>query len=418
LRVTSLHPFKSSDKEEVALLKLLYNPDIMTAIEYDLGIDLKKMDLASQIHFLRYLSGQDNKTFKRLRDVLKENKQNRMKILDAFIGFSGDSEVGNYILGIVENYSAKDVKAIFSKYNEIVASTKLIDAQSVLDDKFKDHKGVMIQGIIKKANLVLKNAFDNKETNHEKVIEELNEIHSKVLLFSVMLKTVKEQGRDVSLEDFKNVELKSVESKKLTEAEMRSMRSIYAENYKNYPEFQKYLLDNLEKVFKNKKTEWNILKFKDEIVAFMRFDKTGSDELYFGSFNVDSNAKGASIGEEMMLKVLDEKAKKNKIIAESVIGARITSNYIERGFVGVGVQTVEGVPLLKIQRDDKNAGIDVTNFAELKDKKGTYIEVLSSELENVLSRELKGSKELVHYEIKGRKHKLLFKDVEKIRKAA
>ena len=98
----------------------------------------------------------------------------------------------------------------------------------------------------------------------------------------------------------------------------------------------------------------------------MRFEKTSRNTLYAGSLNVDPDARGLGLGDEMMLKALKVEAEKN--ILEATVSPRISAGtaYVERvGFVINGIIAnyhETGEPLFNIELDnEKNLSYQYRN---------------------------------------------------------
>lgn len=139
------------------------------------------------------------------------------------------------------------------------------------------------------------------------------------------------------------------------------MRKIYEKNYKNYPaNFREVLM-----IAFDKRTDpmgggavFDLLKYKDEVVGFLSFEKIGQFEdgrkkKYFGSFNISLSYNNAKLGEAMLKKALNREAQASIIVADCDPIAPITQKYIENGFVATKYYNYEGVPSFKIIRDDE-----------------------------------------------------------------
>ncbi|MDD4611224.1 MAG: hypothetical protein PHU73_04725, partial [Patescibacteria group bacterium] len=119
------------------------------------------------------------------------------------------------------------------------------------------------------------------------------------------------------------------------------------------------VVEGLEKDLKSKEKEQEfvILKYKDEIIGFLRFEKIDDNNVIFGSFNIFKDLHGLKIAEQTLLEIVKEKVKEKNIRATVSPRIRIGTCYIEKtGFVGTGYipnyhQT--GEPLIEIEIDEE-----------------------------------------------------------------
>ncbi len=196
--------------------------------------------------------------------------------------------------------------------------------------------------------------FDS-DVDFENVVREIQGKHADVAVFAIILQELRDAGHKITIEDFESLFFGAYQGKDLEPEDIGRMKEIYLRNYQEHPELQSYVIGAFDQKMQDEGTLWYVLKIEDEVVAFNRFDKQSDGSLYFGSFNVDPNAKGAKIGEEMMLRTLDELAKDHVIEADAIVGAPITEHYLRRGFQETGRKVVGGIELVHIVRDDRKS---------------------------------------------------------------
>jgi ribosomal protein S18 acetylase RimI-like enzyme len=192
-------------------------------------------------------------------------------------------------------------------------------------------------------------------------LEKLEKIKSSLLLFKTIFKTVIKEHPELGFGYFKNLDFKISEGKEISETDRAAMISIIEKNYSDLEE-RKIALAGLEKGLKNKRTVFEILRHKSEIVSFLRFDRIWDQEppapdSYFGSFNTNPDFQEASIGDAMIRECLNEEAYLHILEAHTFPDKKITSKYVEEaGFI---IEDIElnymdtGKALFRIRRDDK-----------------------------------------------------------------
>ncbi len=103
-----LMPFASSDAQDVPILLAdLHRPALRARVEQDLGVSLTELTLSSQIHFLRFLAGQNKEGYEKLKTVLDKSEGFRAELLNSFLVVSEDTAYGQHILALAERLSGK-----------------------------------------------------------------------------------------------------------------------------------------------------------------------------------------------------------------------------------------------------------------------------------------------------------------------
>jgi hypothetical protein len=138
-----LMPFAASDAQDVPILLAdLHRPALRTRVEQDLGVSLTELTLSSQIHFLRFLAGQNKEGYEKLKTVLDKSEGFRVELLNSFLVVSEDTAYGQHILALAERLSGKpDVaKKVFAVCNDFIdrAQGKAAEILSELQTEFPD----------------------------------------------------------------------------------------------------------------------------------------------------------------------------------------------------------------------------------------------------------------------------------------
>lgn len=210
----------------------------------------------------------------------------------------------------------------------------------------------------------------------------------KEILISI-IKATKASGEKFDIEDIENLSLEEVDLDKflfapfmlserrslLSEEEIKEyesivkdteqMRKIYSDNYSYNPDLKGNLIEDFDKFIgipsekykfeglSSRLSELYILKYKDKVISFNRFDLKFLNKYYFKFFNVDKNVQGSGIGQLMCRETLNKKAKDSAIEADCIASKPISSFYIENGFIAKHMSDIYGEQILSIIRSDK-----------------------------------------------------------------
>lgn len=262
----------------------------------------------------------------------------------------GVKEMGSKVLDLAKQAEKDIAQAVFAKYAEIVKAVN--QTAEYLGENFKaDNFTVSRQQVqeitrrllTKGKDLLVKFADQmnsGQTVKTEEVIADLENVKTEILLFASVFKTVNQES-PIDFEQIKNTTLELKPATELTEAEREEMMKIFIANRKGkYPE---RLLKDSQKEFTSAMfqeiSEFHVLKYKGEIVAFMRFDTLPEGRFYAGSLNVQSEIKGSAIGSEMLKKALDKKSQENIIEAIAYMKIPMIKKYFgEYGFTAKGLE--------------------------------------------------------------------------------
>lgn len=315
-----LNPFGVEENDLVLLLQQLHRPTLRAQIEDDLQIQLKEISIRSQIHFLRFLAGQDTTGFNRLRNVLGRNPDAVNEILETFLANSEDTRYAEAILKLGEQFDADVVRGVVTKYAEIVEASERM--REYITSAFKNRENVSeeavtdaIRHLLHKANELLARFASQPGHDTEKILAQLENAKSEIFLFASAFKAASTEGH-LEFSDVRDAALMEKDSSELTEEERAAMLRIFEENRPQYsPELLKETMTEFQGAIGVAGSEVYLLKNKKELVAFMRFDQLENGNLYAGSLNVRPEARGSTIGSAMLKVTLDEKSKSHDIEA-------------------------------------------------------------------------------------------------------
>lgn len=270
--------------------------------------------------------------------------------LKSFLACEHDISNGRKILNIGEKMGEKDAQRVFAKIAELVdlaekESEELADIllanqkdADMSEAKFELLKNAR-DAIVSFSNKLESGKQDQKEI--EELLNKLEQIRGEITLFKSIFRQVAKEHPEFGFDYFKSLELASQTGREITEEDKETMIGIIEKNWSNQDE-RKIVFSGLEKGLHSPDTIFEILRYKGEIISFLRFDR-GYDEQntptsYFGSFNTDSNFQGAAIGDVMMKECVNSEAELSTIKAHCFSTNRVASKYIEdAGFIITGI---------------------------------------------------------------------------------
>jgi len=383
----TLNPFvdKKEDNQFGLLLQHLHKPELKNKIEQDLQINLNEIPLRSQIHFLKFLSNSDGDKFNKLKIVLRgKTIEQNTNFLKSFLSMSGNNEMGDKILILGEKLPKEIAREIFAKYGEIINIVDSVEKYlSLISDKKDDFNDPKIIQEIKEKLLIRGKELlsDCSEGKIDGILESLDSLKLYNEFFCAFLKSLKDNKVKTDLFKFKDIHLETIflqetdtSSVHENQKQKSDMINIISKNYKDTPDLANKLARELADIFDGKgknRTTIDMLKNKDEILAFCRFEEIGDKKLYFGSFNVEKDMRGLLIGDSFLEATLNKKSKDNKIIAVCHAANRIGAYYIENGFIADKfTPDYSGIPILSINRNDlKNETLFKTKLLSVEEIK-------------------------------------------------
>ncbi len=332
---SKLNPFtKPEDENLPLLLQHLHRPEMRLKTEEDLDISLLEIPLRSQIHFLKYLSGQDNSGFERIRNVLHAKKEESTLILKCFLANAEDPRYSEALLTLAERLDAKTAAAVFGKYAEIADASER--ARGYIQEHFSGRESFdqarvnsVVRRLLHHGNEFLVQLTKGPLNDPEAIAKRLENTKTEILMFASAFKIAAETG-PIEFADIAGIELTSKDSSLLNEAEKKEMLRIYEDNRFGYtPGLLKETIDELARAFESPGIEFYILKNGSDIVAFIRFDSLGEDRLYAASLNVRPEVRGSTIGSAMLRATLDKKAETCDIEAVAYEKNPMLKHYLE-----------------------------------------------------------------------------------------
>ena len=304
------------------------------------------------------------------------NKQKEAKLLPfvkrygfpglrTFLSLEYGRELGDDIIALGETLPKEQAEKIFAKYGELVDAAT--EAETSAREYFPEAKltpelvSTVRENLLRRGRDMLASftaeVKASKDTSYEPVVahleQELKLLRADAALFAATFRELSASGEKLNLSEMKDVTFEQGISPEVFSPEDRErMKDIYRVNYKEYPEFQKRLLQDFDGVLREKTNRFYLLRYKGAIEGFYRLGKTEQDTVYFGAFNMNPKYAGSGLGEALMKQSLDIRAKESVIEANCVADKSIVANYIERGFIGTHTKQVNEPHLMYISRHD------------------------------------------------------------------
>lgn len=365
----SLNPLQSNPEDTPILMQQMHRPEMMQALNDILGINIQEVKLSSQIQLLCFLLNADEDVLQRMKNIIDEHLDLKMNFLNSFLACADDKDFGETLISIAEAANIDEVLKIFAKYMEIAGEAENVatfisnntnHSESVSENTIAN----IVRSLLKRAKEVLID-FDRKATTGQALVD-LEEARGDILLFAETLRTIKEAGGEISVDDFQKFHSETLLSDELSELQKTEMLKIMEQNYsasehndqsETMSKLRPMVLASLQEAFSNPDTEFQIVKYDDQIIGFMRFDRKDSQTLHAGSFNIRSYIRGSKIGSAALEASLEQKSRDCVILAEASPKLSITTRYIGPRFGFIASDIVEaggtGEVGFEMERDDK-----------------------------------------------------------------
>ncbi|MDD3190889.1 MAG: hypothetical protein WCX10_08120 [Bacteroidales bacterium] len=383
---------KNESSEEIALLiQHFHKPEMRIKIEEKIGVDIKQIPFAHQLHFLKFLSEKNEQEVDRVRDFLSDStdEENKINRITAFLSLEAGEDMGEKILGIGQKLDKETSNAIFDKYAEII--NQIEKSREEIAQMFQKDRNVSSEemrkigeNLLSRANTLIIDFSDEIENSENikdiesDIIQKLSKINSENILFSSIFKTAYASGEINDFSELKYLDLTIRETTDLSEAEKEEIKKIIEKNYSKDRNRLANITAGIEKSFADNVSKWYLLKKQkdgeDKIISTMRFDKQNNGNLYAATFAVDPEFKNSAIGKAMNEKVLDSINETETTVAISKVGDPCSLFHINQtGWVVNGTEKNKNADIFyykilrnKETRDAKYS--DKTDGSELIEK--------------------------------------------------
>lgn len=237
------------------------------------------------------------------------------KGLKTFLSLEFGREMGEKILAIGEKFDQETADAIFAKYAELADAAQ--EAGEYLASQFGNNDPRYAQEVaehlLRRGKMLLKLCAD-EDFSPEKISTKLEDVRGEIEIFSAILRSAKNNGIKINMEDVKNLKIEKKLLKngnELSQEEKEELTRILKANYKDIfshnPEaYERVVRDFEDEINSSDDQIVYIMKHRNEIMAFCRFVPISSTEVYGGSLNVVNEIQNLSIGNYFIKAALDE----------------------------------------------------------------------------------------------------------------
>jgi hypothetical protein len=311
------------------------------------AVDLGSFNSGEQQQLLSVMKNLNYKGNSRLIDFAKRYGEQGVRV---FVALEHDKNMGERIFQIGEKVNQEAAEVIFEKYNELISLSANLEgelADSIRDEgKLKDLDIEEIRKeIARRANNFLEK-FAEKISDADQperagsikaIIRALEECKKEVVVTASTYKEAKKKG--LGFEEMMGARYREITARELSSDQgmLKQMEDIYQGNYKYEPKLQKKIVPAFVDRINSGTDRTKVYYFRKGggVISFARIDTLGSNQKYFGSFNVAPEFQEAAVGSDLSDKIFKKEGAENDIWADSdPRESRSTQKYIEKnGFV-------------------------------------------------------------------------------------
>lgn len=367
----NINPFPKIGQSDLPLLmQQLHRPLMRQQIEEDLGVSFNDFNLNSQVHLLQFLAGNNKEAFGRMQELLHGDLPCKSEFLISFLSCAGDYTFGDKLVEIAEQYSPEGSEKIFKKYVELVVSSE--KSRTYLRGAFGEElaakpglEEAIVQNLLKRGKDLLQKAAQ-EGIDETTILKELEHSKGDLLLFANAFRGM--YGREVSLDQFKELSIEHTAGGQLNQEEYDQMLVMADQNWddlkKLMPQMYGQIMHDVPAQLKGEDsktggpidTTWHVMKRNNTVLGYFRLDNTAPNTVYFGSMNSLPDLHGFKLG-DAILRDMQAKETEGKLTeAHASPKTAICRSYINKyGFVGTGLLSYydTGEQLLALEEDKR-----------------------------------------------------------------
>jgi len=135
-------------KEDLALFKISSSLYFRDFIQQELNIDLSKLSIENQFHFLNFIQGKTEEKMVGFKEFIRRSKNEEEKIykMRTFLSIEqGGKEMGNKILELGEKLPENIVAEIFKGYSHLIDSAEKV--RDTLSGAFENEKNTLLKKV-------------------------------------------------------------------------------------------------------------------------------------------------------------------------------------------------------------------------------------------------------------------------------
>ncbi len=334
-------------------------------MEKSFGFSYEDIDLATQLQFIRFVTSQPNEY---IENVKAFTQQYGTQGIRTFLALErGDESLGEAIIAFGEH--DKVAGTVFQYYGELLDSAGR--AETLVREVSQCEGDVCTE----LAHQVRENILERAQKDLERAVR----AHDPHTVGELIQRYIAEAKEYVALLQTIGADIETTDATYTKQEDREAMQMLQKENYERlYPgdtlkTFKEAVYASLRNSFDRKGTVFNILRHREKIVCFNRFDTIVDarrrEVTYFGSFNADRVYDGA--GGVMLEKTLEKRLEDGRpMMAHCDPTQPVTQKYIESGFIATKRIDFSGHSDFEIWRTR-----DIKN--ELKGKQRSHEELVA-----------------------------------------
>lgn|GEM_PF-2498261 len=373
-----LFPYQDSNKGAVArLLPRLYHPRITAVLSDVVGLPLINLPFRDQIHLLNFAVNAKPDEWARFGAAIgRLDSATRLDFLRCFFGCTGDLAHAQNLLRITESVDPALSSKVFSKlarlYNQVDAIEQAIDMTNPGTLR-AELLGQALQTLTSRTNELCKKLGATNDDVSQQGIRGINDLVERIMMIDEelialgsLVKGKRKLGGSTTDGLDPRLNLARFSAANVTVRTRFELLDLARQNMESYPPAIKDIAwGELIGALGSEQSRFYVMKFRDEIISFVRFDSKPDGSVYLGSFNTREDATRLAFGMELLERALMMENQSSAVIA-MVHGANpIKALYCQGlGFEATPV-VVEGEQCFKL-RLSKGALASRVNFGIAK----------------------------------------------------
>jgi ribosomal protein S18 acetylase RimI-like enzyme len=322
-----------------------------------LGVYLQKENIYTQMIVARSAKAfVDQQSYDRFLKFAKTFGKDGVR---TFLATGYDISFGDKIVALGERLPPESTTLILKKYCEIADTAERTTdylAKNIKTDTVKPRlpeEAIYDQLMRQGKELLSRYITEEEDKTLNQISEALTVIKSDILLFAATFKIASKEN-NISLEDIRDTEITVAESNSLEQKDRDTMISIFRRNREAHsPELFKAELGEFKTALEKPDVRFYILRNKEEIIAFVRFEDLENGNAYAGSFNVDPTAQRSTIGRAFLHSAINQENETRTIEASVDAENSELIGFYQKEFLlnPVGEEMFGGHKYLKLFRE-------------------------------------------------------------------
>lgn len=340
------------DREAFEITREYMRPELRSALEENLDVDLTELSLREQIELFKYLN---TSTAEGAEEVFANARKYGVPYLQTFLVAERQPDAVKTIQEIALGDKDK-ARQIFERFGEIAKEAQ-DNVATILRDKLQNPDSATLEMERELRNELLARAGQFfisaakavKSKSPDSLFSVLSRYEKETVLFASFFKTLHAEIGNDALYNVRGLSLGIERGARVTKDEREEMEKIMR---LNWIKEGKEVVDQVVSEFnasltgeRGDRSYLHILKKDQKVMAFIRFEERpdlGPGAVYAGSLNVRTDVRGSSLGEVLMHEAVLGEAKDHVIHAYVDAKAEVGVAYVEKlGAVleGVDVET-------------------------------------------------------------------------------